>query len=161
MRAIEPCLGIQVIYDPLLGAISDSRGVWRWKKIVVGRQFFGFPPREQGAILLHEAGHCKLGHVARLQFFIARSPRRLLKLLFFSIRSSFAGDGVRAFHAALALALPDLAEYRKKQELQADRYAAGCGYGHDLARALARMHGDDSGFYPPRAERILRLLAQS
>lgn len=61
----EPCLGIPVRFDPKLKVICDSRGIWRWKEIVVGPDFARFPPGEQMALLLHEAGHCKMFHVER------------------------------------------------------------------------------------------------
>jgi hypothetical protein len=65
---IEPCLGIPVRYDPAARAICDSRGLGRWQEIVIGPQFLRFPPAEQQAMLLHEAGHCKMLHVKRRLF---------------------------------------------------------------------------------------------
>lgn len=64
-KTIEPCLGIPVRYDEKHRSIVDSRGVWRWKEIVVGPDFFRFPPAEQAALLLHEAGHVKLQHLEK------------------------------------------------------------------------------------------------
>lgn len=122
-------LGIPVRYDPKFKGISDSRGLGRRKIIVVGPVFTRFPPKEQAAILLHEAGHCRLRHlekrIARL-WMILWSPRRL---------------------AALCVA----------QELEADRFAAAHGHGPDLARAFARLGSVDTPLHPPLAIRIARL----
>lgn len=123
------CLGIPVRYQPTFKGISDSRGLWRWKKIVIGPAFTAFPAREQAAILLHEAGHCKLFHlekrIARLWLLLWRPSR--------------------------------LSAYCAQQEFEADRFAAGCGYGADLARAFSRLAVSDSILHPPIALRIERL----
>lgn len=113
-----------------MSLISDSRGLLRWKKIVVGPEFLQFPPREQQAILLHEVGHCKLRHLEKRLLALWRifSPRRLAELCI-------------------------------RQEFEADRFAHGCGYGPDLARAFQRVRASDSPLHPPIAERIARLLS--
>lgn len=128
---LEPCLGIPVLYDEKLPLISESRGVWRWKKIVVGPAFLAFPPREQQAMLLHEVGHCKLRH-------LERRCLAALVLLFWP---------------------PALGRYCQRQEFQADRFAAACGYGPDLARAFLRLRAvPASPLHPPLAQRIAALL---
>lgn len=119
-------LGIPVRFDARLRVISDSRGLWRWKEIVIGPAFTGFPPREQQAILLHEAGHCKLRHL----------EARLSAMLF-------------APWTLFALC--------RTQEFAADRFAAECGYGPDLARAFLRVKAPDFPLHPPLPERIERL----
>lgn len=145
------CLGVRVVYDPEMASASitldptrwwwpwrcvrtpglcESRGIWRWKKIVVGPPFTRFPPREQQAILLHEVGHAKLKHV----------EQRLL--------------------AAWKIILAPLAFARLavQQEHQADAFARGCGYGPDLARALARCSvGPVESLHPNTLDRIARL----
>lgn len=128
-RCAPDCLGIRVRYKPEFKGISDSRGVWRWKSIVVGPVFTAFPSREQAAILLHEVGHCKLRHL----------EKRLARVwwLFWKPRK--------------------LAAYCAGQEFEADRYAAALGYGPDLARAFARLRSVDTPLHPPVAERINRL----
>lgn len=120
------CLGIPVRYDAHLKIISDSRGIWRWQEIVVGPLFTAFPPREQQAILLHEAGHCKMRHV----------EHRLLALL-------------------APWTIPRLC---REQEFAADRFAAECGFGADLARAFLRLKAPATALHPPVEERIGRLL---
>ena len=126
---LTPCLGIPVFYDPDLKNISDSRGLWRWKKIIVGPQFKNLSEREAGAVLLHEAGHCKLRHLEKrisMAWLMLTSPQRLLNL-------------------CLA------------QEYEADAFAARCGYGNDLARLFARMQQGQGPFHPELASRISRL----
>lgn len=66
-------LGIPIHYDEKARIISDSRGLWPFKRIVVGPAFWRFGPREMQAILLHEVAHCKLFHL----------ERRLLRAIFF------------------------------------------------------------------------------
>lgn len=129
-QKIEKCLGIEVRFDPKARVVSDSRGLWRWKKIVVGPDFLRLPPAEQQAILVHEVGHCKMRHLEKRiasLWLLLWSPTRLIQLC-------------------------------HEQEFQADRYAAGCGYGSALAQALGRFHSTGSGFWHPAlAERIARL----
>lgn len=131
----------------------DSRGLGRWQEIVIGPKFFALPPREQGAFLLHEAGHCKLGHIRKLYWFIFRNPVRAYKFL----RCLPGSKTQEVFFSRVADALPEVAAYRKLQEFQADRFAAECGYGHDLARAFSRISFDGGPFHPSQAERVLRL----
>lgn len=125
------CLGVPVIYKPALKAISESRGLWPFKRIVVGPTLRAFPEREQQAILLHEVGHCKMFHLEKriLQAFTA------------------------LFRPSLILA------YCHAQEFAADEFVAGCGYGMDLARAFSRINPTDSPWHPRRDHRIARLIA--
>lgn len=129
---LDPCMGIRVVYDPgMTEPISDSRGVFRWKRIFIGPTLRAFPPREQAALLIHEAGHCKLKH---LEWRILWA----FLLIFWP---------------------PALAAYCRKQEFQADLFTAHCGYGPDLARAFMRLRGSSGGpLHPPIEERIARLL---
>lgn len=153
MIAQSNCLGIPVRYDPTAKFIVDSRGLWRWQQIVTGPTFFQLPPREQAAFMLHEAGHCKLGHVRKLGWFIARNPRRLAVFLWLAVCAKSQDE----FFAAVANVLPEIAVYRKAQEFQADRFAADCGYGADLIRAFGRIQGEAGPFHPHPSERVLRL----
>lgn len=110
--------------------LCESRGIWRWRKIVIGRAFLAFPPREQQAILLHEVGHVKMGH-------IWQRAKAFWKVIF----------RPTAF-AALC----------QRQEFEADRFAAHCGYGAELAQVLGRVQPAQNAMHPPAAERIARLL---
>lgn len=122
--------GIPVRFDPDAKIISDSRGLWPFKRIVVGPPFFNFAEREKQAILLHEAGHCKMFHL----------EKRIARLWLLLWRPAL------------------LARYCEAQEYAADQYAAECGYGLDLARAFSRFTGE-SDLHPGRHDRIARLLA--
>lgn len=131
--SLNSCLGIPVRYDQEALGISDSRGLWRWKEIVVGRAFLAFPPREQQAILLHEVGHCKLYHL----------EKRIARLWLLVIDPG----------ALLTFCI--------EQEHEADRFARACGYGPDLARAFGRIKPSSDPLHPPVGERISRLVAAS
>ncbi len=113
----------------LYPCFCEQRGIWRFRKIVVGRAFFAFPPREQQAILMHEVGHVKMGHVReRMRHFwkIVLRPREFSAMC-------------------------------QRQEIEADRFAAMCGYAVELAQALGRVKPVEDPFHPPVAERISRL----
>lgn len=139
------CLGIPVVYDPdlkvihrsrglkrVVVGISESRGLWPFKRIIVGPGLRAFPEREQAAILLHEAGHCKMFHL----------EKRILRAF-----TAF-------FRPSLILA------YCRAQELSADEFAARCGYALDLARVFERLSTYEGGIWHPSAnDRIARLLA--
>lgn len=125
------CLGIEVRYDENMKFISESRGLWPFKKIVVGPLLRSFPEREQQAILLHEVGHCKMFHL----------EKRILRIF-----TAF-------FRPKLIIA------YCQAQELAADQFAAGCGYALDLAHAFSRLKPVPDRWHPPRDTRISRLLA--
>jgi Zn-dependent protease with chaperone function len=128
---IDACLGIKVRYDGKARIISDSRGIWRWKEIVVGPDFLRFPPAEQQALLLHEVAHCKLRHL----------EKRLQKLWLLLWRPS------RLF--ALC----------KEQEFEADRFVAAMGFGHTLAQAFGRIQSSGADpLHPTLQERIERLV---
>lgn len=144
-------LGIPVLEEPDLESISikldwtrwwwpwkfsrfpgivETRGLFRWKHIVVGKTLYGFPPREAQAILLHEAGHVRLNHV----------EKRLL----------------RSWKIILWPA--GFARLCVMQEFQADNFAANCGYAVELASAFSRMKIDDSSsLHPSVADRLARL----
>ncbi len=110
--------------------IVETRGIFRWKCVVVGPSFFRFPPREQQAILLHEVGHVKLNHV----------EKRLLRIW------------------QIVLLPFAFARFCVAQEFQADYFAAECGYAIDLASALSRMRPDArAALHPAVGERIARL----
>lgn len=129
---INDCLGIPVRFSRRLRVISDSRGIWRWKRIVVGPSFLSFPPREQQAILLHEVAHCKLRH-------LEERLKSLWKLIF--------GPS-------------ELFALCREQEFQADRFVAACGFGPELVQAFLRVGPRPADpIHPPLQERIERLVA--
>ncbi len=128
-HALAPCLGIPVVYDPGLKNISDSRGIWRWKKIVIGPNFAKLSEREQGAVLLHEAGHCLLRHLEKrltMTWLVLVNPEKLLRLCI-------------------------------NQEYEADQFAAVRGYGDGLVKLFCRMENADGTFHPELSSRIARL----
>ena len=125
------CLGIPIRYDPSAKMISDSRGLWPFKKIVVGPALRAFPEREQQAILLHEVGHCKMFHL----------EKRLLRVV------------TSLFRPRL------IAAYCQAQEFAADQFAAGCGYGMELASAFTRIKSNGDPLHPRLDARIARLIA--
>lgn len=125
-------LDIPLVYDDRLALISDSRGVWPFKRIVVGPAFNRLTPREQQAVVLHEAGHCKLYHLEKrlvMLWLAAFSPRRLIAMC-------------------------------HEQEYAADRFAAAAGYGLDLVSLFNKMREAEQevSFHPPLASRIERLM---
>lgn len=113
-------LGIPVFVDEGSHLMADSRGVWPWKKIVLGMSFFYLGAREKEAVLLHEAAHCRKFHLERR---IAAIP-----LLF--LRPAFATE--------IAMA----------HELEADRFAAERGFAVELLAALRKLGGKEGRFYP-------------
>lgn len=108
---LNPCMGYPVRYDPKCKYVSVARGYWRWKRIDIGPAFLQLSDREKGACLLHEAGHCTLRH----------AEKRILNawLILFGVKRLLA--------------------YWHAQELEADRYAAACGYGMDMVQFLSRF----------------------
>lgn len=122
---LNPVLGVPVSYHPAYRFLSEVR----FGRIVVGEAFFRLSPREQGAVLLHEVGHVKLGHVWRRWVFAA--------LNFWRPRAIVA--------------------YCREQEFQADAYVAGCGYARDLAMVYAKMEVVPGPWHPAPKDRIERL----
>lgn len=122
------CLGIPVRYDPSLRVISDSRGVWPFKRIVVGPAIQNFTREEGQAILMHEAGHCKLFHL----------EKRLARL-WMLVRPQMLGD------------------YCKRQEYQADYFVVQLGRGRELVSVLEKTQSRGGPIHPDAASRIERL----
>lgn len=121
-------LGIPIEFDINSKLMADSRRVWPWKKIVLGQSWFRLPNREREAVLLHEAGHCKLFHLEKR---IAAIP-----LLF--LRPAFA------------------TEIAMRHELEADRFAAERGFAVELLSVLRKL-GHGGQFYPSFDERAAAL----
>ena len=122
-------LGIPVFVDESSHLTADSRGIWPWKKIVLGISFFYLERREKEAVLLHEAAHCKKFHMERR---IAAIP-----LLF--LRPAFANE--------IAIS----------HEIEADRFAAERGFAVELLSVLRKIGGKEGRFYPTFDERAKHL----
>jgi STE24 endopeptidase len=143
-------------------------------------------PSEVEAVLAHELGHFRLKHVPkRIGAMFAISLAALALLGWLATQPGFyLGLGVRpnlaAPNDALALLLfmlvvpvfgffvaPLMARLSRKHEFEADAYACAQADGHDLARALLKLHEDNAAtltpdplyvrFYyshPPASERL-------
>lgn len=118
--APEKVLGIPILVDVGSHLTADSRGIWPWKKIVLGVSWFYLAAREKEAVLMHEAAHCLKFHLEKR---IAAIP-----LLF--LRPAFA------------------TEIAMRQELEADRFAAERGFAVELLSVLRKLGGKDGQFYP-------------
>ena len=148
-------------------------------------------PGEVEAVLAHELGHFKHRHVLKRMVGIFAMSLAGLALLGWLANQSgfFAGLGVAPNlgtpNDALALLLfslalppftffisPLAAQWSRRHEFQADAYACAQADGHDLARALLKLHEDNAAtltpdpvyvrFYyshPPASERLAALPA--
>ena len=141
---------------------------------------------EVEAVLAHELGHFKLRHVLKLTAMFAVLGFVFFWLLGLAKNTSWLFTGLNiSFPAPDALVLtvfylvvpaflfflrPLLAAYLRKNEFEADAYAAEHAPANDLARALVKLYKDNastltpdplhSAFYdshPPAAARIARL----
>ena len=141
---------------------------------------------EVEAVLAHELGHFKLRHVLKLTAMFAVLGFIFFWLLGLAKNTSWLFTGLNiSFPAPDALVLtvfylvvpaflfflrPLLAAYLRKNEFEADAYAAEHAPAHDLVRALVKLYKDNastltpdplhSAFYdshPPAAMRIARL----
>lgn len=104
-------------------------GIWPFKRIVVGENWFYLSPREKRAFLLHEVGHCKRFHM----------EKRLLALPMLLINSQF--------NIRMAI----------EHEHEADQFAAREGYGIELLAAIKRLGYTSGTFYPTYAARAERV----
>jgi len=141
---------------------------------------------EVEAVLAHELGHFKLHHVLKLTAMFAVLGFVFFWLLGLAQNASWLFTGLNvAYPASNALVLtvfylalppflffvrPLLAAYLRKNEFEADAYAAEYAPASDLVRALVKLYKDNastltpdplhSAFYdshPPAAVRIARL----
>lgn len=163
---LTPCLGIKVEYDQHLPILSYARGLGFWKRIVVGPSFYMLTQRQQGAVLLHEVGHCKHLHTERLAWHVLTHPALLLALLAagFAAARRFRRETPQAiawFQQDLERRAPGIAAFRQLQERQADAYAAHCGYGRELAEVFLRMGDAGGGFHPEVESRVRHVLGDS
>ena len=159
-------MGIPVRYDAALAVLSDSRGIGPWKKIVVGPTFHLLTERQKGAVLLHEVGHCKLCHTEKIIAHTIARPRLVFALLAASIKAArrFKKETPQAlafFQYEIERMAPGTAAFRQRLEFEADAYAAGCGYGAELAQVF-RCAGDaGGGFHPDVESRVRHVLGES
>jgi Zn-dependent protease with chaperone function len=131
VHAPECFHGIPVEVDRKSPLIADSRGIWPFKRIVLGESWHFFPPREREAVLYHEVGHCKFFHLEK--------RLALLPLLFLR----------PALVTQISIA----------QELEADRFAAERGFGVELLSVLRKLGGKEGQFYPTFERRAEALRA--
>lgn len=125
-RSIE-IMGYPVTFNPR-GVLAVARGVWPFKRIVVGPAWLLLSPREQHAVLLHEAHHCRAWHM----------ELRILALPF--------------------VLLPRVQKWARMMELAADAFAVREGYGIDLINLVVRRgDGGTDPFYPTHCERLAHL----
>lgn len=127
---VHVILGIPVVFERDCPRIADARGFWPMKKrIVVGPEWMKLPWGERMAVLYHEAAHCLGLHMEKR---LAMLPMLLL-----------APEFTR--------------RWCRRQEIEADRFAAANGFGQHLAGLLQRSREMQSMFYPSYAERIAQL----
>lgn len=111
--------------------IARTVGFFRWKSIQCGKGFNGLNERQQQAILLHEFGHCDLGHMEQR--------------LWWAI--TFRWLDMDWLKAAC-----------HKQEFEADEFSAKRGCKIPLMGFLTLCEeGDDSMWHPTIEERLSRL----
>ncbi len=158
-------------------------GLGRGKRIVLFDTLLEqLQPSEVEAVLAHELGHCRRGHIAKNVAAMAAASLGALALLAWLAErpAFFAALGVPqpSMHAALALFIlslpvvsivtqPMLARLSRRHEREADAFAAAHGLAQPLARALITLYRGNatvvapdpiwSRFYdshPPPAERV-------
>jgi len=122
-------LGYRIDFDPEMPRVAEARGIWPFKRIVVGRQWYALPDHERAAVLMHEAAHCRRAHF----------EKRLVALPLFLLSPSFVKRMAR------------------EQEIEADRFAARAGFGAGLIAFLRRFDERESIFYPSHDERVRAL----
>ncbi|MGH8141556.1 MAG: M48 family metallopeptidase [Steroidobacteraceae bacterium] len=163
-------------------------GIGRYRRIV----FFDALLRQLGsseveAVLAHELGHFRLGHIRQRLLVSALITLAGLALFgWFAAKPAFyaaLGVTVPSVHAALLLlvlmapvpaffAAPIGALWSRRHEFQADRFASNHASANELAAALVKLYRDNATtltpdrlyavFYyshPPALERIQRLQA--
>lgn len=125
------CMGYRVIYLARLRAFCVSVGAGRFSAIFIGPQMRFLPPRMQAALLVHEVGHLRLGHLWK--------RIRKLWLVFYKPAAVF--------------------DVCREQEYEADMFAAQQGYAPELVNFFSLVKAEDDPFHPPPAMRIYRLRA--
>jgi STE24 endopeptidase len=163
-------------------------GMGASRRIVVFDTLFGrLTPAELEAVLAHEMGHLRRHHLSKRMVWSCVVTTGLLALLGWLSQESWfaAGLGVTRDSTAMSLVLFFIAVsvfgfpfrwigklYSRRQEFEADDFAAAHSSADDLARALVKLYDDSaitltpdplhSTFYdthPPAALRVMRLRA--
>lgn len=122
-------LGVPVHMTDDVDIVAQARGIWPWKKIVVGPVWHTLATDLRTAILLHEIWHVKMFHVEQrllmIPLYWTKWVRRIVE----------------------------------EQEFRCDAHAAECGFGLEMARVIRRIHAQDpSEWHPKPGTRILRLM---
>ena len=128
-------MGVPVWRTPEPNVLAHTRGIWPWKKIVVGPAWKRLSHDEQIAVLLHEIYHVKMFHV----------EQRLLALPL--------------------LWLPCVKYWAGRQELACDAYVARNGFGVEMVRVLRSYYRQQpreqfEHWYPHPGVRVQRLLTE-
>lgn len=161
-------------------------GLGRGKRVVFFDTLLAqLQPSEVEAVLAHELGHCRCGHIAKNVAVMAGASSLALGLLAWLAQQAvfFQALGIAqpSMHLALALFIlllpqasivtqPVLAQLSRRHEREADAFAAAHGLAEPLAGALVTLYRGNatvvapdpvwSHFYdshPPPAERVGRL----
>lgn len=146
-----------------------AHGFFWAKRIIVGPKFRRLTAREAEAVLLHEVGHCKLRHAEKRVLAVLMSWRvtvlylkamwRVGRRFRGGLSSTLAQRMIESETEAILKAAPALAALHRRQELEADTFAAACGYGVDLVQFFRRItHGGGAG-HPTPDERVAHLEA--
>lgn len=126
----DSVLGIKVKLDPSIPGLAKARGIWPFRRIYIGQRWYMLTDRQQMAVLMHEAGHCKMFHLEKRVAMRWLSP----------IRSSWV----------LKICM--------EQEFEADEFAAQQGYGLALIEILNELDlvtTPSNSSFGERASRIL------
>ena len=125
---IDTFLGYPVYFTTDRRVFAEARGIWRWKKIIVGVGWNVLPYEEQIAALLHEAHHCRAHH--------------------FEIRLLLLPICWTKWSQRIA----------QRQELACDRFAHDNGFGHEMLHIVSKTQGGGGEFYPLLKDRVDHLI---
>jgi Zn-dependent protease with chaperone function len=133
--------GYRVEFDPDLRLYAEARGLWPFKRIVVGRLWYALPDHERQAVLMHEVGHCRRAHMEIRAFLLV--PLAAPKVIW------------QALCGLEELRPPEfIRRIACNQEIEADAYAARAGFGYAMMAHLDRVRElKPTIFYPSHAER--------
>lgn len=153
----EVC-GIPVHVDMHQRQHACAVGVWPFKKIVVGENFFYLQSGERQAVLMHEVGHSMRFHAERrigLFFLSLLSP-----LLWIAAMRAPKTDDINSieFDSWVSKHVPQMILARcAEHEHEADEFAVRLGYGVELLSHISRARGHQGAFYPSIDARVNRI----